>query len=385
MGSTWVLGSWAANNMLSLLEADLWLVAGIAALAGCAASWKLHAYPNRSFRDCTGLMAIVCGISALPLAMVCVMLVWFLVIVTLTWMTKSWAGGYSHWCSDSPYMQGYSPGVQKGMAQEHQRLLSRPPYFITLLLIEDMYWASFRFAMVTAAGAVTALAVYFLWVALKLFGEQITADYIRVRTAWRLNRSTAPWMEPLSEPPISNEEQTALQPKHDEVAFASNLSQSLWRNRNFSDCIVKAEGREWRLHRCILATASPVFGRMFASGLAESAKQEVHILESDASDVDSFLSFLYTGSVGNLQRSAASWAGLLLLADIYEVNKLVDLSGGGLQNTVTRHNVVEVLQFLKKWKGHSEVGRWQEIIGTMAEATPELRKAVTEFAFESVA
>jgi len=280
-------------------------------------------------------------------------------------------------------MQGYDTGFQAAVKHERWILTSSEPYASVNRVMEGCRWLGFKLAIGVAVLSLAFIAVYFIHVAFQLLKSEIVVWYAIVQRARRLKRSSASWLEPLLE--VSPHDTAARNIKAELHKHSAQICDSLWANPRFTDCVVNAAGRQWKLHRNMLSAASPVFERMFASGMAEGSSQEVHIMDATAADVGAFLCFIYTGNVGEQARDAASWASLLLLADMYEIYQLADIAADNLQAMVSCENVVDILRFLKKWKEHAEIGKSYESIRSMAEARPELRNAVMQFAFESLA
>jgi len=69
-------------------------------------------------------------------------------------------------------------------------------------------------------------------------------------------------------------------------------------NGPFSDCIVRAgDGREFKVHRLVLAVASPVFHRMLESEMAEGRTATVQLQDADPVTVELLLQHIYDGAV----------------------------------------------------------------------------------------
>ena len=72
----------------------------------------------------------------------------------------------------------------------------------------------------------------------------------------------------------------------------------------FSDVCLCAGGREFKAHKAILATRSPVFGAMFEHEMEESRKGRVEISDIDPDVFQELLRFIYTGTTPQLQGMA---------------------------------------------------------------------------------
>ena len=73
---------------------------------------------------------------------------------------------------------------------------------------------------------------------------------------------------------------------------------------SFSDVCLCAGGREFKAHKAILATRSPVFGAMFEHEMEESRKGRVEISDIDPDVFQELLRFIYTGTTPQLQGMA---------------------------------------------------------------------------------
>ncbi|XP_055332543.1 TD and POZ domain-containing protein 3-like [Paramacrobiotus metropolitanus] len=70
--------------------------------------------------------------------------------------------------------------------------------------------------------------------------------------------------------------------------------QYLWDSQLLADCRLLCQGREFPVHRAILAAQSPVFAAMFQSDMAEKATGVCRIEDTSAEVLDILLSFAYT-------------------------------------------------------------------------------------------
>lgn len=65
---------------------------------------------------------------------------------------------------------------------------------------------------------------------------------------------------------------------------------------DLSDMIIASDGREFQVHRSILAARSPVLKNMISSSMQETIHRRVEATDTDATTMAAFLQFLYTGS-----------------------------------------------------------------------------------------
>jgi hypothetical protein len=85
----------------------------------------------------------------------------------------------------------------------------------------------------------------------------------------------------------------------------------------FTDATVRADGREWRVHRVILAAASPALRSMLESDMVEGREAVVELRDADPVAVELFLRHIYGGAV-DVPLSAA--LQLYSLADQYQLS-----------------------------------------------------------------
>jgi len=141
-----------------------------------------------------------------------------------------------------------------------------------------------------------------------------------------------------------------------------SLTSSLWNDRSFTDCeILSDDGTRWPVHRSILGACSPVFRRMFETGMKESQPMPViQIKDAASEDVEAFLHFLYDGELPDRETThdTSTWlmSGALELADMYDVQDLVNLICARVEGSISPQNVGQVITFLKKRKATPAIG-----------------------------
>lgn len=93
----------------------------------------------------------------------------------------------------------------------------------------------------------------------------------------------------------------------------------------YSDFTFNVKGKEFKVHKNILAAASPVFDKLFSAKLSETRTNECIIKDIEPAIFQYLLSFIYSGELpGNLYEENISQK-LFNAAHYYEIEKLVDV------------------------------------------------------------
>ena len=71
----------------------------------------------------------------------------------------------------------------------------------------------------------------------------------------------------------------------------------IWGCPDFSDLTVASGGKEWKVHRSILAASSPVLKSLLCARMSESISGRLEISDSPRTIIDTVLRFCYTGDV----------------------------------------------------------------------------------------
>ncbi|XP_044740015.1 speckle-type POZ protein-like, partial [Chrysoperla carnea] len=115
----------------------------------------------------------------------------------------------------------------------------------------------------------------------------------------------------------------------------------LFETKKFYDVILSvADGKEFQVHKTILAARSPVFAAMFEHEMEERKLNRVNITDIDYEILHELLKFIYTGKVDNLQTMAGE---LFAAADKYAQERLKKLCEKELAANLSTENVMEIL------------------------------------------
>ncbi|XP_033218006.1 speckle-type POZ protein B-like [Belonocnema kinseyi] len=115
---------------------------------------------------------------------------------------------------------------------------------------------------------------------------------------------------------------------------------SLFENETFADFTIVARGKEFKVHRAVLATASAVFEAMFLSQMKEQQENQMSIDDIEPDVIKEMLRFVYTGAVHNIKDHAEK---LLIAADKYRLENLKGFCGRQLSKSIDAENVMNVL------------------------------------------
>ncbi|KAH7979804.1 hypothetical protein HPB49_011115 [Dermacentor silvarum] len=114
----------------------------------------------------------------------------------------------------------------------------------------------------------------------------------------------------------------------------------LFESRKFSDVVMSANGREFYVHKAILAARSPVFAAMFEHEMQEKNQSRVEITDMDHEVLREMLRFIYTGQAPNLDNMADD---LLAAADKYALGRLKVMCEEALWSKLSVDTAADVL------------------------------------------
>merc|ERR1712232_736041 len=95
----------------------------------------------------------------------------------------------------------------------------------------------------------------------------------------------------------------------------------LWDSREQGDLDLEVQTDTFRVHRCVLASASPVFRAMLSSPMLESRNSSVRVADADPADFLAMLRFVYLGELTDVT-PPQQLPGVLQLAHRYNIKDL---------------------------------------------------------------
>ncbi|KAK3711122.1 hypothetical protein LTR37_009909 [Vermiconidia calcicola] len=115
----------------------------------------------------------------------------------------------------------------------------------------------------------------------------------------------------------------------------------------FSDLILSCEGKQFKVHKNILYTSSPVFRRLLSGGFKE-AKEDCSIIELKEDNAEAlqtllhyFYNFVYDDSFLGHGSSMSLPVKVYAIADKYEVPQLQAMAAGKLKKVCDPRNDIE--------------------------------------------
>ena len=115
---------------------------------------------------------------------------------------------------------------------------------------------------------------------------------------------------------------------------------SLYRDEVFTDVTLKCKSEEFKVHRAVLASRSPVFRKMFEVDTKEKKCGVVMIDDFDPPVLSDLVTYLYTGTAPNVGKLAEE---LLNAASKYELPRLFAMCESELEKKIKVESVVDTL------------------------------------------
>uniref|UniRef100_A0A0K0FQ12 Speckle-type POZ protein-like (inferred by orthology to a human protein) n=1 Tax=Strongyloides venezuelensis TaxID=75913 RepID=A0A0K0FQ12_STRVS len=104
------------------------------------------------------------------------------------------------------------------------------------------------------------------------------------------------------------------------------------------DCIIKAEDREIKAHKAILAARSPAFHEIFTKTSDNSQTNIIEIKDFNVEVVEKMLIYIYTDKVSDIQNMANQ---IFEIANIYKLDRLKSISEQAMCESLTADNVLK--------------------------------------------
>ncbi|XP_064464740.1 speckle-type POZ protein-like [Ornithodoros turicata] len=119
----------------------------------------------------------------------------------------------------------------------------------------------------------------------------------------------------------------------------------LFEDDDYADVTLIAEGKDFRVHKIILAMRSPVFAAMFRNNMKEKQENRVHLDDISAEALQGMITFIYTDTAPNMASLAVD---LLRAAEKYDLKRLKSMCEYSLACSLSVDTVVEMLRLAIK-------------------------------------
>jgi hypothetical protein len=134
-------------------------------------------------------------------------------------------------------------------------------------------------------------------------------------------------------------------------------TQGLYQEGLFTDATIRCvegggEFREFKVHKAILASQSAVFKRMFQADMVEKTSGIIEMTDITPAVLSDLVAYLYTGSAPNISTQARE---LLMVADKYEIHRLLLMCENELTMGIDADNVMDVLLFAEMHQAAAEL------------------------------
>ena len=119
-----------------------------------------------------------------------------------------------------------------------------------------------------------------------------------------------------------------------------NEMHNLYKAQVLTDMTIACGDKEFKVHKAVLASQSPVFKTMFEVDMKEKASSTIEITDSPPAVVSDLVTYLYTGTAPDIRVHATE---LLNFANRYELHRLFTMCENKLKMKLKVANVVDVL------------------------------------------
>ena len=168
--------------------------------------------------------------------------------------------------------------------------------------------------------------------------------------------------EGVSEPMTADHSQHCLQ--------LTDRLEILRNNERFCDVIVEVKGKEFKVHKAVLAAASPFFLTLLESNMRESNEHliKVELEEATAFIMEDVLKYVYTGNVSVTEESAHN---LIATADYLLLPGLKSLACDFLKGILATENCVFNYYFAERYQCMNLMEECRELIKSNFSAVME--------------
>lgn len=115
---------------------------------------------------------------------------------------------------------------------------------------------------------------------------------------------------------------------------------SSYKDELFTNVVIRCREEEFKVHKVILASQSPVFKKMFEINMREKVSGVVTISDIPPAAVSDLVAYFYTGTAPNVSTLAKD---LLDAAKKYELPRLFTICENELKTKIQVHNAIDTL------------------------------------------
>ena len=143
--------------------------------------------------------------------------------------------------------------------------------------------------------------------------------------------------------------------KHD----AETRDEMLWAKRKFTDAEIHCGGKQFPVHKAIVAAHGSCFERMFDSGMSEAQDGIVVIHDANSTTLGAVLQYLYLTTIPN----DVDMVDLFALAQRFNIQGLVVLAGERMLSCITVDNIHETATMLRRHMHDPPVAcLWEDMV-----------------------
>ena len=128
-------------------------------------------------------------------------------------------------------------------------------------------------------------------------------------------------------------------PKFDNIVMGMKM---MFNDKLFTDLTIKCGGEEFKVHKAVLDSQSPVFRRMLESEMKEQRTNVIEITDVNPQVMSDLLAYLYTGDAPSMDALANK---LLVVANKYALSQLFEICENKLKTEINDTNFIDLLIF----------------------------------------
>jgi BTB/POZ domain len=147
-------------------------------------------------------------------------------------------------------------------------------------------------------------------------------------------------------------EQTTQNIEHNPIQMNKEVAMNnieMLKNPKFSDFKFIVKGKEFKVHRAVLANASPVFDKLFTADMKESRSNQCIVKDIEPEIFQHLLQFVYGGKLP--EDIAAVALKLFEAAHYYDIGGLKEICKQKLMEKLTTENAMEIYKWAWIYEG----------------------------------